>query len=315
MMRYIGHMTLIDQWYNENNITGLLAEYRKEHALSLVLGAGVSLGFGLPGWPQLINLLGTDLGLQYAGNPNDKQYLLKKAQWLEDQYNLKNNADVPSGQYSFSRVVRDVLYRDYSMEPDGKELLESITALCCNTKYGQVDNILTFNFDDIIEERLLSFGLDVSTRSFNDERMAYSDVTVYHAHGYLPQHSEKCSDQIVLGTTSYQQMCHEYWDWYIVFTSMLRRNFCLFIGISGDDENMQKLLTTAFNYRRQHSGVCDLFWGASFVIGADAEKEKRWREWGIFPVVVESGKEIHERLFNIARYYASLNRYKQRGLW
>lgn len=192
----------------QQNIRNLNEAYHKEQ-LVLALGAGVSIEFGVPSW----NLLLQSLMVQSIEKENDVSTVLAK---------LFNDIFLPNpliaGRYlqeyfeqndsSFESMVRDVLYSEINKDKKSK-LLEEIVKICVAPgKSPNLDSIITYNFDDILEYKLNKTGMPIPYKSVygigievkNDE------LPIYHVHGYLPE-IDKLNDshKITFGESNYHQ--------------------------------------------------------------------------------------------------------------
>jgi hypothetical protein len=108
--------------------------------LALVLGAGMSSGFGLPQWSRLAEILGERLNVVRPDKVSDESFaeMLWRATGKDD--------DV------FAEHVKTALYSEYGGAEDdlaNAPLLASIGALAQSAKRGKVSNIVSFNFDDL----------------------------------------------------------------------------------------------------------------------------------------------------------------------
>lgn len=292
---YSGAMTQIDHWANENYRCSFLKEQLKRGSLSLILGAGVSIAFELPNWNKLIANMEYLMKLKCPAELDDN---MKKAGWLKMK--CKDNTE-------YIKFVRSALYKDtkaFDMKSmKENKTLNAITALSANSIRGYVRNILTFNFDDILETYLRSQGRIVTTYTEGNKYNENSDVNIYHIHGYLPNPNsdEKCSSNIIFDKESYDDIKdYKSWDWYPKVANLLRTNTCIFIGLSGNDENMERFLKDT---KMKHANIKnkDLFWGVAFLKDPTAEILEKWENWGIYPIQIPNFDCIQEQLYHIVQ--------------
>lgn len=292
---YTGKMTQIDQWDSDFVRTSFLVEQLKNGALSLILGAGVSVSFKLPQWSDLITymeeLMGVTCPASYVGN-------LEKAEWLKNQ--CCDDAE-------YIEYVRSALYKKGTIfDLESLSLLttlNAITALSIPSRRGHINNILTFNFDNILEIYLRYYGLMVTSHANSNQYNESSDVNIFHMHGYLPNdiRIEQSSKHIIFDKLSYDNLNgYTFWEWYPKVANLLRTNTCIFIGLSGEDENMDRFLKDT---KKKHAYIesGDLFWGVSFVKDPDTAIAQRWENWGIYPIAISDFNEIPKQLFDIAQ--------------
>ncbi len=234
--------------------------YQKEK-LVLVLGAGVSLEFGVPSWGILLqnlmvhtikeennvsNVLSKLFNDIFAPNP------LIAGRYLQDYF--ENNDS------SFESMVRDVLYSTIDKDRDS-ELLSEIVKICVAPgKSPNLDSIVTYNFDDILEYKLEKTEMEIPYKSVFGIgiEIKNGELPIYHVHGYLPE-SEKLSDsnKITFGENNYHQQYSDIYSWNnIVQINKFRENTCVFIGSSLTDPNIRRLLDIALrqkgNKRKHH---------------------------------------------------------------
>jgi hypothetical protein len=233
----------------------------KDEKLVLVLGAGISLEFGIPTWDSLLQklmvhtiekdneistLLSNLFNRIFTPNP------LIAGRYLQDYFE-KNNS-------SFENMVRDVLYKKVEKETKST-LLEEIVRLCVAPgKSPNLDSIITYNFDDILEYKLEKTEMDIPFKSIYGIGMDVrnDELPIYHVHGFLPQ--DKKLDKlnaITFGESNYHQQYSDIYSWNnIVQINKFRENTCVFIGSSLTDPNIRRLLDIALkqkgNNRKHH---------------------------------------------------------------
>jgi SIR2-like domain len=166
-----------------------LAELLVNGELSLLLGAGVSKPMGLPLWKDLVRACYTHSGLPGPGDTDytGSQDLLKAIDELEL---LGGDVD---------RVLKLALYGGlfgapadglplrYPVEASENAMLSAIGALVMSSSRGSTAEILTLNFDDLLEWYLDLHGytsqivaeMPVLVRD-------WVDVRLFHLHGFLP---------------------------------------------------------------------------------------------------------------------------------
>lgn len=302
-IKSISHMAESDRWNSRDSVYSFLAQHLTQNSLSLVLGAGVSFAFGLPSWNQLIINME-----QLKGKcPGDISDNLDKAEWL------KNRLDYEV----YKQCVRDALYKNSKVSFNNLSknlLLNAIIALSIPSHRGHVQDIITFNFDDIVEKSLSYYGFIAYSYRNGNEMNKQADVNVYHIHGYLScdkKNSDPLSDNIILDRSSYDRLNEMIkWEWYTKVVNVLQSNICIFIGLSGDDENMDRFLKKA---KKEHAALKNqcAYWGIAFIKDSDGTLSKRWKKWGIYPINVKSyEKDIPNALFNICQKASEIKKNK-----
>jgi hypothetical protein len=225
---------------------------RNEGNLNLVLGAGISSIYGLPTWDNLLQRL---LFKTLEQEPQ-KAVIISKVftkifdpspliagRYLQDTLvdeNLKNR---------FEKEVRSALYETYNEDADSL-IMDEIVKLCVapgNTP--NLNGIITYNYDDVLESKLLSKGIDIPFQTIYGQGInpANKSLAIYHVHGYLPRKGRINSrNAITLGEYVYHAQYSDTYSWNnIVQINKFRDKTCLFIGVSLSDPNLRRLLDIA----------------------------------------------------------------------
>ena len=229
---------------NSGNVLFRLQKAYDANNLVLVCGAGVSVGSGIPSWDDLLDSL-FDKRYKTDGR-NDKslsKYLKENnssiivAQYLESLIESKEKNE------SFEESVRDVLYENVK-EPGG--CIPAISKLCKNRK---VNEIITFNFDDLVETCLEKNNTSCNSVYSENGKTNPEKVNVYHIHGYLPREIKLTEDnKIVLTEETYHSQYIDPYTWgNLVILNCLHHKTCLFVGISFTDPNMRRLAQISKN--------------------------------------------------------------------
>lgn len=293
-MAKIPLMTRRDQFEYPKSLTDYLARQLLRGRLTLVLGAGVSTDFGLPDWAELLKRL-------YAARkePLPSGYDLK---WLAGDFRSKfYDADTPG----FLKAVRSALYSSTNMDFDKMRqhpTLGAIGALVMASQRGSASEVITFNWDSILELYLRYHGFVTSSIFHERHWPSRADVTILHPHGYLPYDAkESSSNDIVFDQLSFLDVINvESHPWRHRLMSILRTHTCLFIGISGKDDNLDSMLRTC---KKEHASLDEntLFWGITFTTEKEDFIQKRWEKRGIFCWVISDYKEVPQILFRICQ--------------
>lgn len=268
--------------------------YRQQ--IALVLGSGLSANLKLPTWPKLIDSM---FILSGKTAPATLVNLDKKAEYLFRDVCKKDNV-------KFNALVRKALYPSKAkLSPrdlEGCRLLFAITTLVSPSLRGSVSEVITFNFDDVLEMHLRNCGLLVKSIHAEYHMRDRADLSVYHVHGLLPfSNSIAESESIVLRrddfldilTTNSLHRAHVF--------GIMRRSFVLFVGVSGDDDNLASLA----RQMKSHHGITGAYWGLAFVRGSK-EKAEMWRDWGVFPVMTRKHSDAEDLILDIVKSAAVL---------
>ena len=246
-----------------------VSSWYKNESLVMVLGAGASAAYGLPGWNTLLQKLllitikseddqtdsNSDSSHEKAGvlartfsnifEPN----ALIAARYLHN-YFLKKN---PRSTLAFENAIRDGLYSELEHQEDS-ELLKEVRQFCIAAgRSPNLDSIITYNYDDLIEQCLSKIDVDIPfvpiySRGMKNKR---HELPIYHVHGYLPQEGKLTSkNKVILGEDGYHQQYSDVYGWSnLIQINKFKDHNCIFIGLSFSDPNLRRLLDISKNER------------------------------------------------------------------
>jgi hypothetical protein len=226
-----------------------LREALRRGRLTLVCGAGVSVGAGIPAWSDLlIKLLDAMVKKITKNHPinvgqeavADFQKRHGTSSLILGKY-LKNNLG-----RDFESEVRDALY---SSSAKKSKIIDGIVGLSRPQRDGKpLDSIVTFNFDCLIEENLSASS--IPNRPIFSEAIKHesNELPVYHVHGYLPRSGKiPTGVDLVFSEDAYHSQFIDPFSWSnLIQLNKLTQNVCLFVGISLTDPNMRRLLDVAW---------------------------------------------------------------------
>ena len=220
--------------------------------LNLVLGAGISSTYGLPTWDNLLQRL----LLKTIEQEPDKATVLSKF-----FTKLFNPSPLIAGRFlqeslldgkidnKFEKEVRNALYETFNESSESKIMDEIIKICVAPGNSPNLDGIITYNYDDIIESKLIEKNIDVPFQTVYGQGMNPDNksLAIYHVHGYLPQKGPINShNAITLGEFVYHEQYSNIYSWNnIVQINKFRDKTCLFIGTSLSDPNIRRLLDIA----------------------------------------------------------------------
>jgi len=232
---------------NEQAIENL-SQAHHDGSLTLVCGAGVSVGAGIPAWNDL--LLGL-LEKMMASISNNENLSLKISDANEFQQRYGSSALI-IGKYlksnlgkDFSSELRDALYQE---NPNTSDIIEAIVELSCPQRDGKpLDSLITFNFDNLIEEALDKSRVKYKAIYAEGMRSKSSELPLFHVHGYLPRNGRIPRDRdIVFSEDAYHSQFIDPFSWSnLIQLNKLSHNTCLFVGLSLTDPNLRRLLDVA----------------------------------------------------------------------
>jgi hypothetical protein len=230
----------------------------------LFIGAGVSIGCGLPGWKELardvVDLIprkpGPALGARSAAiqarrkpppDPNllrdQKAKVLKMMDPLLSMRYARSDPDI-----DLRLLVSDRLYRGpIKLSPTALEIpmLDRVGRICC------------YNYDDILDRAFAERGKTYAP-VFENERFQREakPKPVFYLHGFLPDPGRKshgATERIVLSEDDYHDLYRDVYAWAnIVQLTLLLNYTALFVGHSLLDPNLRRLLALVNNMRPAH---------------------------------------------------------------
>lgn len=220
--------------------TNALGQLLHDGALRLFLGAGASSGFGLPEWKMLIaRILEKDGDAAFLAEL-DKKSSTEMCKLLDD---------IDDRSKAYQQRVQHALYQDVPATLDEQllksPLLLAVTAMITGSCRGRVESVITYNYDDLLEQYLGLLGYSICRRTRPDEVSTRADLEVNYPHGILPQGWTGVGDlpEIILSNKSYRKKragIDEGWSAIIEYG--LYSKIGLFIALSGDDDSILDVL-------------------------------------------------------------------------
>ncbi|WP_312139644.1 hypothetical protein [Sphingobacterium sp.] len=147
---------------DSNKLINEVKSHYKNERLVLVLGAGVSMGYGLPSWDMLLQ----KLMVNTIEKDNEVSTILSKLfskifnpSPLIAGRHLQNHFENNNKQ--FETEVRKLLYSNLNKDYKS-ELMQEILKICIAPgRSPNLNSIITYNFDDILETTLNESVIDL----------------------------------------------------------------------------------------------------------------------------------------------------------
>lgn len=233
--------------------------------LTLYLGAGVSVGNGLPAWEKLVLAMYFDAirRERRSGWRPYPNYLYAIAEWQlgESREPLEITARKLRKFYDdteehhqrfledlrrtlYARVEGDDAHREPGMLRDANETLGAVARLCeASTVDRGVAGVITYNYDNLLEIVLRDQSRKVQS-VFDPEPPAEDALPIYHVHGFVPIEGEGSRpDDIVFTEEQYHLAARDPYSWSnLVQLRAMTGTTGLMIGLSLADRNIRRLL-------------------------------------------------------------------------
>ncbi len=293
------NMKLAENWENPKILTQFLARSLKLSRLSLVVGSGISSGLKLPDWQSLLDSLSKGKKL-----PNDFDEISSPQKATLIKRNFYNNDET-----KFNLAVKDNLYHNAKIDFDimqQNKLLSAIGALVMASSRGSISNVITFNFDDILEIYLSYYGFSCESCVSSTSWASNKDVIIHHPHGLLPfGKDKKPQGELIFDHSSFHSIMTNERGWKQKLFQILSSSLVIFIGVSGNDDHLQNHLEECKNI---HASLNDNlpYWGIWFTDDAQSAKADIWRSQKVHPIEVIKDEYGETNWDSIPKFLASL---------
>lgn len=277
--------------YESPNLEKFLAEQLTKGRLALVLGAGASFGFGLPKWDVLVDrvLDNTGCSPRLPGATNEA---------LADEAWRACGKD----EIRFAGAVRASLFQGYDARFEtliANPLMRALGAMATPSSRGHVSKIISFNFDDLLQTYLEYYGFVVHPVVEQPAWEARADTGVLYQHGRLPHDVSKPVSQIVFTRSHFDRIAIDVTNaWRRASIQILSSHTCLFIGLSGDDQNLRTMLMEVFPQHASKS-MNHLYWGVRF--STNDHNTEAWKDVGVVQHTLRDHSEIPGFLLDICQ--------------
>ena len=253
-LNFINHVESEIESYEPKLITKLdleaLREARRRGELVLVLGAGVSQPMRLLNWSELnISLCRSILPARFKRSARSLMRSVGTAapvftRFIEHELPLRSE---------LRRRLKIRLYRNFKKKFSNPTLLSIVNLLSSKTAGPPVSTVITYNFDDILEQCIrrkfpkARFDVIASEEEFQASK---NSLRIFHPHGFLPYEDSNefrhLDAAVVFSESEFHDKSVRFHSWeHVVQNYCYLGKTCLFIGISFSDPNLRKHLDLA----------------------------------------------------------------------
>jgi hypothetical protein len=286
---------------NDKLIEKMLSEHLYDGKLALALGAGVSTFLGFPVWWELVNRICVEHNGTSSINENTSPDELKNTvDEIERDVNNHNK---------FSNLVKRILYKDVDYLNDTNviqnKLLISLGALMMGSRRGSVNNVITYNFDNVLEWYLGLHGFNAKVIYDPRTMTTNSDVTIYHPNGFLPlQDNIRVSTKLIFSKTSFiyreREVTVDDKLWENILDRLFIEKMFIFIGLSGTDQTINSRLLDIYENQLNRKRPVG-YWFYIREDGMEIKETRNILKYGIVPIVVKNKDDIPRYLLNICQ--------------
>jgi len=290
---------------NDDLIKMTLSDHLYDGNLALALGAGVSKFLGFPLWWELVK----EIESEYTGSSS-----VNGSTSNEELKDIIDNIerDIDDSE-KFNKLVKDKLYKNANYIDDytviENRLLIALGALIMGSKRGSIKEVITYNYDDVLEWYLGLHGFDV--RVIYDPRSltTNSDAILYHPHGFIPLQNGVSSPKLIFSETSYINREREVSDddklWQKILDVLFLEKVFIFIGLSGKDPAINHRLLDIYENQLHYKRAVG-YWFYINETELESKEINKILKRGIVPIHVRNSNDIPRYLLDICMQ--SINR-------
>lgn len=211
--------------------------------VTLFVGSGVSQDMGLPSWYELLKGLYNkcDRNLHVIGGLAFDD-LLKDC---NNSYLILARTIREAFKNDFYNAIHDVLYKTSNRKKRENHSNGHVLNLIGEwAKKDYIMNIITYNYDDLIERELRRVNKDYHT--IYGESEPSGGLSICHVHGFIPYNNSCVESSILFSEEQYHSVYQQSYSWSnIEQLHAPKRSHCFFIGLSMRDPNLRRLLDFA----------------------------------------------------------------------
>ena len=287
---------------NRLDLIAALAGALREGSLALLLGAGCSSGMNLLSWHEIANVCSEEASRRWS----DKKALLATTftggTRAEDLFSRMEFIRKLYGDDSaYLQAIRGILYKNHPNGITGEpsDLLRAIGAMTISSRRGSVQEVISLNFDCLLEWYLGLHGMVTQVISRWPTLLGDADVNIYHPHGYLPvssQYGDK-SEMIIFDSAEVDKNISNQPAWRQVFKQLITSRIILAVGLGGRDYLLRSLLYDAMSEVKKEKARPLGCWLCTKSVNEETREQIRGR--GFIVVSVDDKDEAPKLLFDV----------------
>jgi hypothetical protein len=261
----------------------------------VVVGSGTSRSVDLPVWKTLVSRLADRAGIAQDSTDDNTSF----AERIRNKIEAKSPGSWP-------REVYNALYKDASLTQvdllKGRSLQAAVALIMCLAKHPGGTDVISFNFDDVLERALRMFGGEVSSVAVPDGWYEPASIRVWHPHGLLPFKRPNAPEgRLVLDRFSFATAgSTQEGLWSSTLLALLRRRYAFLIGLSGDDDNLDRFLADCAASHPAYKRTS--YWGTVFLQDPTPSAREFWdRRRVLVETFTDFDNDLPARLLEIAQ--------------
>lgn len=264
-----------------------------KNSFGLYVGAGLSIGAGLPSWPQLLNELIDSLerkGIANKDNANE----MRKLSNIPSKYLLLAEEIRDLAQNDLERLIRD-RFEDKTKQPTKTHNI----LVKLKSKF-----IITTNYDTLIEKALVKNFANYFPTIYTYKDASSINYSLWNNdHFVLKAHGDaKTPKEIILTEKDYRNIIYNQSGYQSILHAIFSTNSILFVGVSLNDPEL--LLLLGYIHNIFHGGSPNHY--ALIAENAVTNTEiERWRKDFNIHIIPYNDRDNHievkEYLENILR--------------
>ena len=240
---------------NDKYIKELSKKYHN-YKVALFLGAGVSMSANMPSWDELVaSFLVNRFRNESKKNLDDNivDELARIAKLNSDNSPISQTRFIKQNiePEIYLELLKESIYHNEKSININNDLFEVLTNLIRYENCVYIKDIITFNFDNLLERKFEQKYIAYQKFTNYEEIQNQNYVNIYHVHGYIDKEAtpdEVDLERIIFSEEQYHKMYNDVYNLSnIKQINALREKNCLFIGCSLSDPNMRRLLDIAYD--------------------------------------------------------------------